>query len=173
MRKTIIQRLSNGAKTSTLLAALFLNAGSASAQVENVKAFEFLSKSNDQETRKALEFKNGAVVSAHPEATAVGVKILKKGGNAVDATVAVKFALAVVYPNAGNIGGGGFLIYRSAKGDLNTMDFREKAPALATKDMYLDVNGDAISDKSKEGHLASGVPGTVAGMVELLSLIHI
>jgi gamma-glutamyltranspeptidase/glutathione hydrolase len=150
--------------------ALLLSFSQASAQVEkekNVKAFEFLSNSTNQEPRKALEFKKGAVVSAHPEATAVGVAILKKGGNAVDATVAVKFALAVVYPNAGNIGGGGFLIYRSAKGEINSMDFREKAPALAQKDMYLDINGDPISEKSKEGHLAAGVPGTVAGMVEL------
>ena len=171
MQKTIIQTLSKRIKMSTFCAmALFLNFSQASAQVEkekNVKAFEFLSNSDNGEVRKALEFKKGAVVSAHPEATAVGVAILKKGGNAVDATVAVKFALAVVYPNAGNIGGGGFLIYRSAKGELNSMDFREKAPALAQKDMYLDINGNPISEKSKEGHLAAGVPGTVSGMVEL------
>lgn len=171
MQKTIIQTLSSRIKMSTICAmALLLSSSQASAQVEkekNVKAFEFLSNSTNQEPRKALEFKKGAVVSAHPEATAVGVAILKKGGNAVDATVAVKFALAVVYPNAGNIGGGGFLIYRSAKGEINSMDFREKAPALAQKDMYLDINGDPISEKSKEGHLAAGVPGTVAGMVEL------
>ncbi|MDQ8003593.1 MAG: gamma-glutamyltransferase [Pedobacter sp.] len=171
MQKTISQKLSNKFKVKTLFAAaLILNFGYANAQVEkekDVKAFEFLSKANKGFDRKAQEFKNGAVVSAHPEATAVGVEILKKGGNAVDATVAVKFALAVVYPNAGNIGGGGFLIYRSAKGDIASMDFREKAPALASKDMYLDVNGDPISEKSKEGHLAAGVPGTVSGMVEL------
>lgn len=153
-----------------LAMALLLSFSQANAQIEkekNVKAFEFLSNADSKKAGKALEFKKGAVVSAHPEATAVGVEILKKGGNAVDATVAVKFALAVVYPNAGNIGGGGFLIYRSAKGELNSMDFREKAPALASKDMYLDANGDAISEKSKEGHLAAGVPGTVAGMVAL------
>ncbi|SOD17986.1 gamma-glutamyltranspeptidase / glutathione hydrolase [Pedobacter xixiisoli] len=171
MQKTIIPKLSKRIKMSTFCAvALFLNFSQASAQVEkekNVKAFEFLSNSTEKDNRKALEFKKGAVVSAHPEATAVGVAILKKGGNAVDATVAVKFALAVVYPNAGNIGGGGFLIYRSEKGELNSMDFREKAPALAQKDMYLDINGNPISEKSKEGHLAAGVPGTVAGMVEL------
>jgi gamma-glutamyltranspeptidase/glutathione hydrolase len=157
------------AKVGALFAAvLLLNINQANAQKEDVKAFEFLSKTNGKDfNRKALEFKKGAVVSAHPEATAVGVAILKKGGNAVDVTVAVKFALAVVYPNAGNIGGGGFLIYRSAKGEINSMDFREKAPALASKDMYLDVNGNPISEKSKEGHLAAGVPGTVAGMVEL------
>lgn len=150
--------------------AMLLSFSQANAQVEkekNVKAFEFLSNADSKKGGKALEFKKGAVVSAHPEATAVGVEILKKGGNAVDATIAVKFALAVVYPNAGNIGGGGFLIYRSAKGEINSMDFREKAPALASKDMYLDANGDPISEKSKEGHLAAGVPGTVAGMVAL------
>ena len=171
MQKTISQKLSSKFKVKTLFAAaLILNFSYANAQVEkekDVKAFEFLAKANKGFDRKAQEFKNGAVVSAHPEATAVGVEILKKGGNAVDATVAVKFALAVVYPNAGNIGGGGFLIYRSAKGETASMDFREKAPALAHKDMYLDGNGDPISEKSKEGHLAAGVPGTVSGMVEL------
>lgn len=172
MQKTIIQTLGEKFKTKTLLAAvLLLNFNYANAQIEkkeDVKAFEFLSKANPKSfDRKALEFKNGAVVSAHPAATAVGVQILKKGGNAVDATVAVQFALAVVYPNAGNIGGGGFLIYRSAKGQINSMDFREKAPALAKRDMFLDANGNPISEKSKEGHLAAGVPGTVAGMVEL------
>src|SRR5690606_32651169 len=126
MQKTIIQRLNKRIKTTTLFVmAMFLSFSHANAQVKDVKAFEFLSKSDREANRKALEFKNGAVVSAHPEATAVGVQILKKGGNAVDATVAVKFALAVVYPSAGNIGGGGFLIYRSAKGELNSMDFRE------------------------------------------------
>lgn len=115
---------------------------------------------------KNVEYKNGAVVSAHPEATKVGVDILKKGGNAVDAAVAVQFALAVVYPNAGNIGGGGFMVYRSANGDVTSLDFREKAPATATKDMYLDSNGNVIKEKSLYGQLASGVPGAVAGMVE-------
>lgn len=112
------------------------------------------------------EYKNGMVVSAHPEASQVGIDILKKGGNAVDAAVAVQFALAVVYPNAGNIGGGGFMVYRSAKGEVNTLDFREKAAAGATRDMYLDAAGNPIVDKSLYGHLAAGVPGSVDGMVE-------
>lgn len=112
------------------------------------------------------EYKNGMVVSAHPEASRVGIDILKKGGNAVDAAVAVQFALAVVYPNAGNIGGGGFMVYRSAKGEVNALDFREKAAASANRDMYLDTAGNPIVDKSLYGHLATGVPGSVDGMVE-------
>ena len=105
------------------------------------------------------------VVSAHPEATKVGVEILKKGGNAVDAAIGVQFALAVTYPNAGNIGGGGFLVYRQSDGTTAALDFREMAPAAATETMYQDENGEVIKDLSRKGHLASGVPGTVAGMV--------
>lgn len=116
--------------------------------------------------RNNEDFKNGMVVSAHPEASKVGIEILKKGGNAVDAAVAVQFALAVVYPNAGNIGGGGFMVYRSAKGEVNALDFREKASAAASRDMYLDAAGNPIVEKSLYGHLAAGVPGSVAGMVE-------
>lgn len=112
------------------------------------------------------EFKNGMVVSANPIASKVGVEILKKGGNAIDASVAVQFALAVVYPNAGNIGGGGFMVYRSAKGEKATLDFREKAPARAYRNMYLDANGNPVVEKSLLGRLAVGVPGSVAGMVE-------
>ena len=114
---------------------------------------------------KSTEFKNGMVVSASPIASEVGINILKKGGNSIDAAVAVQFALAVVYPNAGNIGGGGFLVYRSANGETNTLDFREKAPERATKTMYLDPKGNPIVDKSLYGQLAAGVPGSVAGMV--------
>jgi gamma-glutamyltranspeptidase/glutathione hydrolase len=116
--------------------------------------------------KKSKEFRNGMVVSARDQASLVGVEILKKGGNAVDAAVAVQFALAVVYPNAGNIGGGGFMVYRSASGETNTLDFREKGPAMASRDMYLDAAGNVIVEKSLYGGLAAGVPGTVAGMVE-------
>ncbi len=112
------------------------------------------------------EFKNGMVVSANPIASQVGVDMLKKGGNAVDAAVAVQFALAVVYPNAGNIGGGGFMVFRSAKGESAALDFREKAPAGASRDMYLDDSGAPVVDKSLYGQLAAGVPGSVAGMAE-------
>ena len=112
------------------------------------------------------EFYKGMVVSANPIASKVGLDILKKGGNAVDAAVAVQFALAVVYPNAGNIGGGGFMVYRSASGQTSTLDYREKAPAASSRDMYLDSTGNAITDKSLFGHLAAGVPGSVDGMVK-------
>lgn len=110
------------------------------------------------------EFDNGAVITAHPIASEVGVEILKKGGNAVDAAIAVKFALAVVYPNAGNLGGGGFMVYRGKDGSVSALDFREKAPEKAFTDMYLDKDGNPITDLSLYGHLASGVPGSVAGM---------
>lgn len=112
------------------------------------------------------QFKNGVVVCASPEAARVGLEILKKGGNAVDAAVAVQFALAVTHPQAGNIGGGGFMVYRPAKGAANTLDFREKAPAKANADMYLDSAGNVIPNKSLYTHLASGVPGAVDGMIQ-------
>ena len=111
-------------------------------------------------------YKNGVVVTAHPEASKVGVEILKKGGNAIDASIAVQFALAVVYPNAGNIGGGGFLVYRDAKGKTDALDYREKAPFKASEDMYWDKNGNAITELSLYGQFAAGVPGTVDGMVK-------
>jgi len=116
--------------------------------------------------KSTKEYRNGMVVSARQEASQVGVDILKKGGNAVDAAVAVQFALAVVYPNAGNIGGGGFMVYRSATGETNTLDFREKAPAAASRNMYLDSLQQPIVDKSLFGTLAAGVPGSVAGLYE-------
>ncbi|MGZ3999423.1 MAG: gamma-glutamyltransferase [Mucilaginibacter sp.] len=111
-------------------------------------------------------YQNGMVVCAYPDAARVGLDILKKGGNAVDAAVAVQFALEVTYPEAGNIGGGGFMVYRSGKGEANTLDFREKAPALATENMYLDSAGNVIPNMSLSTHQASGVPGAVDGMFE-------
>lgn len=111
-------------------------------------------------------YQHGMVVSAHPEASAVGLEVLKSGGNAVDAAVAVQFALAVVYPNAGNIGGGGFMVYRSADGELAALDFREAAPSAATRNMYLDEEGTPVPNLSLRGQLASGVPGSVDGMIK-------
>ncbi len=106
----------------------------------------------------------GMVATAHPIATEVGVQILEKGGSAVDAAIAVQLTLAVVYPRAGNIGGGGFLVHRSGEGRISSLDYRERAPIAATKDMYLDDEKNVIPGLSTKGHLASGVPGTVAGM---------
>lgn len=113
---------------------------------------------------KKVIAENGAVVSAHPLASKVGVDILRQGGNAVDAAIATQLALAVVYPNAGNLGGGGFLVARLSNGELLALDYREMAPGAAHRDMYLDPDGTARSDKSQDGHLSSGVPGTVAGL---------
>ena len=113
---------------------------------------------------KTAESNLGMVVSAHPLASEVGAAIIKKGGTAADAAIATQFALAVVYPRAGNIGGGGFMIYREGSGDVSALDYREKAPAAAHKDMYLDKDDNIIKDLSTQGHLASGVPGTVAGL---------
>lgn len=106
----------------------------------------------------------GTVVTASPAATAAGVEILKRGGNAVDAAVAVGFALAVTYPQAGNLGGGGFLLLRLGSGESSFIDFRETAPLGASRDMYLDSLGNVIEALSTTGAMASGVPGTVAGL---------
>jgi len=111
-------------------------------------------------------YDKGVVVSANQVSSQVGVDIMKRGGNAVDAAIAVKFALAVTFPAAGNIGGGGFMVVREADGRSSTLDFRERAPAAATEKMYQDLNGDIIPDLSLYGHLASGVPGSVDGMIK-------
>ena len=115
-------------------------------------------------TQKKVTAENGAVVSAHALASKVGVEILKMGGNAVDAAIATQLALAVVYPNAGNIGGGGFMVARLGDGKTIALDYREMAPGKAHRDMYIDADGKARTDKSQDGHLSSGVPGTVAGL---------
>jgi gamma-glutamyltranspeptidase / glutathione hydrolase len=113
---------------------------------------------------------NGMVVSAHPEASLIGTQILKMGGNAIDAAIATEFALAVCYPEAGNIGGGGFMLIRKADGKTDVIDYREKAPGNASRDMFLDGAGNIIDSYSTETHLASGVPGTVDGMIRAHSL---
>jgi gamma-glutamyltranspeptidase/glutathione hydrolase len=104
------------------------------------------------------------VVSAREEASKVGVEIMKKGGNAFDAMVGTELALAVAYPYAGNIGGGGFMVYRKANGEVGSLDYREKAPLAASKDMFLDQDGNVIKGKSTQTALAIGVPGTIAGV---------
>ena len=118
------------------------------------------------DVQKTAIAKNAMVVTAHPLATEIGLDILKKGGNAIDAAIAVQYALAVVYPVAGNIGGGGFMMIRMNDGTTEALDFREKAPAAATRDMYLDAEKNVIKGKSTRGHLAAGVPGSVDGMFE-------
>lgn len=106
----------------------------------------------------------GIVVSAHPLASEVGASILRKGGNAFDAAIATQFALAVVYPQAGNIGGGGFLVGYTNKGEKIALDYRETAPQSASKNMYINDKGNADTNLSQNGHLAVGVPGSVSGM---------
>lgn len=114
--------------------------------------------------KKSNNVSKAGVASAHPLASKVGVAIMKQGGNAFDAAIAVQFTLAVVYPGAGNLGGGGFMVARKKNGELLALDYREKAPAAAYRDMYLDSAGNAQTDRSQDGHLAAGVPGTVAGL---------
>jgi len=116
------------------------------------------------EIAKEKSFDHAAVSSAHALASMVGAAIMQEGGNAFDAAIAVQFSLAVVFPEAGNIGGGGFLLARKVNGELIGLDFREEAPAKASKDMYLDEKGNPYADKSTRGALASGIPGSVAGM---------
>lgn len=118
---------------------------------------------------KSSVFEHAAVVSAHPLASLVGLEIMKRGGNAFDAAIATQLALAVVYPAAGNIGGGGFLLAHQADGNLVGIDFRETAPLLSSRDMYLDSAGNAQTNLSQNGHLAAGVPGTVAGIFATLA----
>ncbi len=114
--------------------------------------------------QKNVQCKNGAVVSAHALASKAGVMMLEQGGNAVDAAIATQLALAVVYPGAGNIGGGGFFVGHLKNGTNITIDFREKAPGKANRDMYIDAQGNVKTSMSQDGHLAAGVPGAIAGL---------
>jgi gamma-glutamyltranspeptidase/glutathione hydrolase len=114
--------------------------------------------------QKKVLCENGAVVSAHALASKVGVDILKQGGNAIDAAIATQLALAVVYPRAGNIGGGGFMVASLKNGKMLALDYREMAPLHSDRDMYLDEKGNVEPGKSEDGHLSSGVPGTIAGL---------
>lgn len=123
--------------------------------------------SDVNKTEKVGISSNGIVVTANPIASKVGRDILAMGGNAIDAAIAVQLVLTVVYPEAGNIGGGGFLVYKANKSEAITLDFREKAPGLASKDMYLDKNGDPIPDLSTSGHLSVGVPGVMDGIFKM------
>ncbi len=137
----------------------FIALVSSCKQGQKLNAFSY-------EIQKEVTAKNGAVVSAHPLASEVGVNILKEGGNAIDAAIATQLALAVVYPVAGNIGGGGFTIIRLTDGKNISIDYREKAPGKSSRDMYLDKEGNPQMNLSQDGHLASGVPGVIAGIFE-------
>jgi gamma-glutamyltranspeptidase / glutathione hydrolase len=128
------------------------------------KLFAQMNPALTYQFKKHVNCRNGAVVSAHPLASMAGIQMLKQGGNAVDAAIATQLALAVVYPGAGNIGGGGFMVARLANGSNITIDFREKAPGGAHRNMYLDAEENVIPGKSENGHLAAGVPGSVAGI---------
>ncbi|HUI08772.1 MAG TPA: gamma-glutamyltransferase [Bacteroidota bacterium] len=123
----------------------------------------------DGASRAPVKSHNGMVVSADSMASAAGIDVLRQGGNAVDAAVAVGFVLAVTYPEAGNIGGGGFMVIRMAGGEATMIDFRERAPAAASEEMYLDGRGNPIREKSLTGPLAAGVPGTVSGFMTALN----
>lgn len=118
------------------------------------------------EIGKSLTELSAAVSCAHPEAARIGAEVLKQGGNAVDASVAMQWALAVCYPQAGNLGGGGFLVLRLNTGEVAALDFRETAPVSASRDMYLDENGNVIPGKSTDTHQAVGVPGSVRGIFD-------
>lgn len=126
----------------------------------------FRCKTQEKPTEKTvgLVTEHAMVVTAREEASAIGVEILKKGGNAFDAMVGTELALAVAFPFAGNLGGGGFMVYRKDDGSSGMLDYREKAPLAAHKDMYLDADGEVVKGKSTLGAMAVGVPGTVAGM---------
>ena len=139
----------------------FLPSCKETKKIGQVNAFKY-------EITKEVTAKNGAVVSAHPLASEVGVNILKEGGNAVDAAIATQLALAVVYPVAGNIGGGGFTVIRLNDGKNISIDYREKAPGKSFRDMYLDKDGNPLMNLSQDGHLASGVPGVIAGIFETM-----
>jgi len=126
--------------------------------------FVFTSLTVDANSRYPVRGKNGVVASSSQLASEVGVDIMKKGGNAIDAAVATAFAMAVTWPSAGNIGGGGFLVYYGVDGESTSFDFRERAPLAATETMYLDKNGNVRDNSNHDGILAVGVPGTVAGL---------
>jgi gamma-glutamyltranspeptidase / glutathione hydrolase len=126
----------------------------------------FACQTEKKETITGLVADSAMVVSAHPLASMVGKDIMRKGGNAIDAAVATQFALAVVYPVAGNLGGGGFMVVRMNDGKSETLDYREVAPAAAHPDMYLGETKEVVVGLSQRGHLATGVPGTVAGLAE-------
>jgi len=152
-----------------ITALLFISCNEDSKQKHLVLNTEITTELT-KESKQGLIVDSAMVVSARAEASKIGVDIMKLGGNAFDAMIATELALAVTYPVAGNIAGGGFMVYRTQNGAVGALDYREKAPLRATRNMYLDKNGDFISEKSKLGALAVGVPGTVAGIFEVYKI---
>src|SRR5574338_335796 len=139
-------------KTKLLLSITFIVASSFQLQ-RNYQIFLAEGKQVPYDIQKKIICSNGAFVSAHTLASKVGVDILNQGGNAIDASIATQLALAVVYPEAGNIGGGGFTVARLSNGKMIALDYREMGRGKATRDMYIDANGNARTDKSQNGHL--------------------
>ena len=152
-----------------ITALLFISCNEDSKQKHLVLNTEITTELT-KESKQGLIVDSAMVVSARAEASKIGVDIMKLGGNAFDAMIATELALAVTYPVAGNIAGGGFMVYRTQNGAVGALDYREKAPLRATRNMYLDKKGDFISEKSKLGALAVGVPGTVAGIFEVYKI---
>src|SRR5205085_10481997 len=159
-------------KSSTLLSLLLIVAMTACQRVPTttsatqeakpattVPAAPTAGTSADQPVRA----RHGIVASTSPIASRVGAEVMQRGGNAIDAAVAVGLALAVTWPSAGNLGGGGFMMIRRASGETEIIDYRERAPLAASRDMYLDKDGNVIKDASTVGYRAIGVPGSVAG----------
>ncbi len=135
--------------------------------VFSLTLFLVFSSCKNNNLTEGITANNGMVVSAREEASKIGIDILKKGGNAFDAMIATDLALAVSYQSAGNVGGGGFMVYRKASGETGALDYREKAPLTASKDMYLNEQGNIIRGMSLAGSMAIGVPGTIAGIFEV------
>lgn len=154
--------------TVTLLSfALLLSLIAAPPSIKPISSVELIPAS-EAASRQPVRAKHGMVSSVSQIASQVGVDVLKRGGNAVDAAVAVGLALAVVWPEAGNLGGGGFMVIRKVDGTATAIDYRETAPAAAYRNVYLNEKGEYIKESSTFGHLAAGVPGTVAGMAYAL-----
>ena len=135
--------------------------------MKNIFVLIIILTMNNAISQTGLETDKAMVVSARKEASEIGLAIMKQGGNAFDAMCATELALAVAYPYAGNIAGGGFMVYRKANGQVGALDYREKAPILSKKDMYLDKNGEIIPNLSVNGALSIAVPATIAGIFEV------
>jgi len=156
MKSTIIPKMSVAKSFLTLIAVLWISGACQRA---------LPGAANQYVPQKNAVAVSAMVVTPHALATRAGLEVMNQGGNAIDATIAIHFAMAVVFPRAGNLGGGGFMVIRLKNGETDALDYREKAPALAHRDMYLDSLENVIKGLSTDGHLAAGTPGTVAGLI--------